>query len=76
MAVTTTDNDIIVVLSHYLRTQQPLIEFAQIDAALGFPAGTTAQFLEIAADEAGLEVVRKGATHASLQRRPARLRRA
>jgi hypothetical protein len=76
MAIDTTDNDIIVVLSHYLRTQQPLIEFAQIDSGLGFPVGTTAQFLEIAAEEAGLEVVRKGATHASLQRRAPRLRRA
>jgi len=76
MSETTTDNDIIVVLSHYLRTQQPLIQFAQIDEALSFPAGTTAQFLEIAANEAGLEVVRKGATHASLQRRAPRIVRA
>jgi hypothetical protein len=73
-----TDDDMIVILTHHVRTlgHNPILEFSQLDATLNFVDGTTARLLEVAADDAGYEIARKGSTHASLQRRQARLIRA
>lgn len=73
-----TDDDMIIVLTHHVQNSghNPILEYAQLDATLNFPEGTTARLLDVAAADAGYEVARRGATHASLQRRPARIIRA
>jgi hypothetical protein len=77
MFVTTDDDMIIVLTEHVLNSGHNLtFEYANLDTNLNFPEGTAERLLEVAAADAGYEVVRRGATHARLQRRQARLIRA
>jgi hypothetical protein len=73
-----TDDDMIIVLTEHVQNSghNPTFEYAKLDTNLNFPEGTVERLLEVAADDAGYEVVKRGATHARLQRRPARLIRA
>jgi hypothetical protein len=73
-----TDDDMIIVLTEHVQNSghNPTFEYFKLDTNLNFPEGTVERLLEVAADDAGYEVVRRGATHARLQRRLARLIRA
>ena len=76
--VVTTDDDMIIVLTQHVQNSghNPTFEYANLDTTLNFPESTAQRLLEVAAADAGYEVVRSGATHARLQRRQARLIRA
>jgi hypothetical protein len=77
MALPTNDDMIIVLTQHVQNSgHNPVFEYANLDTNLNFPEGTAERLLEVAAADAGYEVVRRGATHARLQRRQARLIRA
>jgi hypothetical protein len=76
--VVATDDDMIIVLTQHVQNSghNPILEYANVDTNLNFPEGTAERLLEVAAADVGYEVVRRGATHARLQRRQARLIRA
>jgi hypothetical protein len=65
------ENDIIIVLADQFRSEKEkefTIEYANLDSGLGIPQGSTAKHLEVAAKDAGFDVVRRGSTRANLRR--------
>ena len=66
-----TDDDLIIIIANELRRSgdSPMVEYSEWDSALGLPDGTTAKHIEAAAADIGLEVARKGSTHASLRKK-------
>lgn len=66
------ENDIIIRIADELRTAKAndfSIEYAILDNAFHFPEGTTLKHIEAAAEDAELEIVRKGSTRASLRKK-------
>jgi hypothetical protein len=72
------ENDIIIKISTYLRNvgsnrenrEQFSVDYSTLDNAIKLPQGSAAKHLEEAAKDAGLEVIRKGATMASFRHPP------
>jgi predicted RNA-binding protein YlqC (UPF0109 family) len=68
------ENDIIIALSEYIKKQEKefTLNFETVEVDLFIPQGSLEAHLETAAEEAGYEIVRKGATVASLRKSPPR----
>jgi len=68
------DNDIIIklagIIKHSTSGGEATINYASTETIFHLPAGSVEKHLAAAADHAGMEVALKGATSASLRRKP------
>ena len=72
------ENDIIIKISDYLRSaginsRHFSLEYSAIDSDQKLPVGSTAKYVEQAAEDVGLDIIRKGATMASFRPKPGTL---
>jgi hypothetical protein len=72
------ENDIIIKISNYLRSagsnsRQFSLEYSAIDTDQKLPIGSTAKYVDQAAEDVGLDIIRKGATMASFRPKPGTL---
>lgn len=74
LTLSMSEDDKIIELTTTLRTlaenkKEFAIKYVELDQQCGFASGDTKKHLEIAAEEAGLQIVRRGEAQASLRKR-------